>query len=156
MNHRRLPLALLVCSALAWAQDATTTATRSNFLPPFGLGSTETARIDLTNVATAATGGTAASCIGNVAFVNAAGTTIGTAANFTIASGQTFSASLTFASSGLSGARGELRAVIQVTRTSGTPCSLLASLQTFDTSSGATHLYSTAEYGGSSGGGFGR
>jgi len=80
---------------------------------------------------------------GNVAFVNAAGTTIGTATSFTIASGVTSSVSLPFASSGLSGSHGALRAVIQVTRstTTPTPCSLLISLETFETSSGATHLY---------------
>jgi hypothetical protein len=39
-----------------------------------------------------------------------------------------------------------LRAVISLTRTSGTPCELAASLATFDTSSGATHLYVADAY----------
>jgi hypothetical protein len=49
--------------------------------------------------------------------------------------------SLSFASAGLSGSRGEIRTVIALTRTTGVPCSLETSLSTFDTSSGATHLY---------------
>jgi len=124
------------------AQTATTYTQTSN-LPPFGLGSTETARINLTNVATAPSTGTAASCTGSVSFVNATGAVIGAAASFTIASGATSSFSLPFASAGLTGIRGEVRGVIAVTRSSSShaPCSLLISLETFDTSSGATHLF---------------
>src|SRR5713226_9694854 len=139
MFNLKLWTMLAVLSCAAFAQTTTRTAN----LPPFGLGSTETARVNLTNVATASSSGTAASCTGNVTFVNAAGATIGTATSFTTASGVTSSVSLPFASSGLSGSHGALRAVIQVTRstTTPTPCSLLISLETFETSSGATHLY---------------
>ena len=134
----------------AFAQTTTTpaTATRALDLPPFGLGATETARVNLTNIATASTGGTAASCTGSVSFLNSAGAAIGAATTFTIASGVTSSVSLPFSSAGISGTRGEVRAVVSVTRTSGTPCSLLTSLQTFDTSSGATHLYLSSGDGG--------
>ena len=81
---RRLPLFLalgLLASAPTFAQTATvtTTATITQSLPPFGLGSTETARLDLTNLASASGSGTAASCTGTVSFVNATGATIGTA-----------------------------------------------------------------------------
>ena len=134
----------LVTSA-AWGQ--TTTTTRTHNFAPFGLGSTETARVDLSNLAVASAGGTAPSCTGNVAFVNAAGATIGTATNFAVAAGQTSSISLAFGSAGLAGSRGEIRVVLQTTRstTAPAPCSLFVSLQTFDTSGGATHLYSAGE-----------
>jgi hypothetical protein len=144
---RRLPLSLGMCllaSSAILAQTNTSTVTQS--LPPFGLGSTETARLDLTNLASASSGGTAASCTGTVSFVNAAGTIIGTATPYTVTSGQTSSVSLAFPSAGFSGSRGELRAVIAATRTPGVPCQLHVSLQTFDTSSGATHLYVADEF----------
>jgi hypothetical protein len=142
-----IALGLVSLAALTASAQTTATATRTFNFPPFGLGSTETARISLTNIAAAAANGTAASCTGSVSFLNSAGATIGTATTFTIASGQTSSASLPFASAGLSGARGEIRAVLQLTRanSSPAPCSLLTSLQTFDTSSGATHLYLSGE-----------
>lgn len=131
-----------VCGLAAFGQT-TTNPTRTQDFPPFGLGSTETARVNLTNIATASSSGAAASCTGSVGFVNAGGATIGSATSFTIASGQTFSASLPFNSSGLTAPRGEIRVVVQVTRSTTTPapCSLLTSIQTFDTSSGVTHLY---------------
>jgi hypothetical protein len=138
MLKPKLWILIALATTVALAQ---TTTTRTSHLPPFGLGSTETARVNLTNIATAASGGTAPSCTGNVAFVSATGSTIGTATTFTIASGVTSSVSLAFSSAGLSGSRGEIRATITLTRTSGVPCSLLFSLETFDTSSGATHSY---------------
>jgi hypothetical protein len=145
MSYRKL---LTIIGLAGWAavsvvaQPAAATPQTSN-LPPFGLGSTETARINLTNVAPTASAGTPASCTGTVSFVNASGATIGSAAPFTIASNVTSSFSLPFASAGLTGIRGVIRGVVQVTRTSTShaPCSLLISLETFDTSSGATHLF---------------
>jgi len=131
----------LLASTAIFAQTVTNSSTITQALPPFGLGSTETARLDLTNFATATSGGTAASCTGTVSFYNAAGTIIGTATPYTVASGQTVSVSLASTSAGFSGSRGELRVVITSTRTSGVPCELRTSFQTFDTSSGATHLY---------------
>ncbi len=150
-NNRRILLALALASCAAVSALAQTSSTRTTTFPPFGLASTETARINLTNIATASTGGTAASCTGSASFVNAAGTTIGTATAFTVASGVTSSVSLPFASAGLTGSRGEIRAVVQLTRSSTTPapCSLLISIETFDTSGGVTHVYltGTAEIG---------
>lgn len=121
--------------------QATTTATRQSNTPPFGIGSTETARITLLNTAAASSAGTAASCTGTVSFLNASGTAVGAAANFTVASGQMQSVSLPSTQVTLTGNRAELRAHITLTVTSGTPCSLNYSLETFDTSTGATHLY---------------
>lgn len=142
-----LGLSVLASTALL-AQTTTTTATATitQSLPPFGLGSTETARLDLTNLASATSSGTAASCTGTVTFVNAAGATIGSANSYSVASGATQSVSLPFTSAGFSGSRGELRVVIAATRTSGVPCQLHVSLTTFETSSGATHLYVADEF----------
>src|SRR5262249_9488804 len=134
-------LAVLAVGA-AFAQTTTTTTRTLNF-PPFGLGSSETARINLTNIATASSSGTAASCTGTASFVNATGATIGTATNFTIASGVTTSASLPFGSAAISTPRSSIRAVVTVSRSTSAPapCALLISVETFDTSTGAGHLY---------------
>ncbi len=66
---RKLALYLgmgLLASTAMFAQTTTSnTSTITQSLPPFGLGSTETARLDLTNFASNTTGGTAASCTGH-------------------------------------------------------------------------------------------
>lgn len=150
--NRRLPLLMgmglsvfLWTSTAIFAQTTTTpTSTVTQSLPPFGLGSTGTARLDLTNLASASSIGTAASCTGTVSFLSATGATIGTATPYTVTSGQTSSVSLAFTSAGITGSRGELRVDIAATRTSGVPCTLQISLQTFDTSSGATHFYAAS------------
>lgn len=163
MKNKYLTLIVIagVTALSTMAQAVTTTtaaSTRTTALPPFGLGTTETARINLTNVAVASQAGTAASCEGSVAFLNAAGATIGTATTFKIATLVISSVSLPFASAGLTGPRGVVRAAITVNHpaTSSTapapPCSLLTSLETFETVSGATHLYITEQI---ASGGFG-
>jgi hypothetical protein len=144
---------LLLAGALMAQTTTTTTSTRQTTFPPVGLGSTETLQVNLANTATAATGGNAASCVGTVSFLSSTGATIGSATSFTIASAQLTSVRLPFASAGLTGNRGVVRVVISLTRTSGVPCNLVYSLETFETSSGATHIYTTQ--GSDSGGGFG-
>jgi hypothetical protein len=133
-------LTLLFAAGAVFAQTSST-ATHTQSLPTFGLGSTETARITVVNLASATNGGTAASCVGSISFLSATGAVIGAATPFTIASNQIATASLPFASAGLSGNRGDLRASVSITRTAGVPCALSGSLATFETSSGATHLY---------------
>ena len=132
-----------------------TTTTRNINLPGFGLAATETARVSLTNLAANATNGTAAACNGSVQFVNAAGANIGTASTFSIAAGVTTSVSLPFGSSGATGTRAQIRPVVAVTRVSNaqTPCSLSIVVESFDTSSGVTHVYHAE---GDAVGGFGR
>jgi hypothetical protein len=68
------------------------------------------------------------------------GTAIGSATSFTVTSGQVFSAKLPFASSGGSGVRTIVIGEVSYTLTSGTPCGLQITLETYDTSSGATHV----------------
>jgi hypothetical protein len=96
------------------------------------------------NPATITTTTPAASCAGNISFFNNAGTPVGTATTFTVAEGQISSATLTFAKAAIAGTRGEIRAVIQTTTPTGRnapACSLESSLETFDSVSGATHVY---------------
>lgn len=137
----------------ALAQNATTTTTHNFKFQPVGLGSTETMQINVFNSAANSTSGTAASCKGSISFLNSAGTVIGAATSFTVTSGQLFSAKLPFLSSGGSGNRTLIVGEVSYTLTSGTPCALGVTLETYDTSSGATHVEMG---GGSFGGGAGQ
>jgi hypothetical protein len=113
-----------------------------------GLGSTETAQIAVVNLANAPSSGPAASCTGSIAYFNAAGTAIGTAATFILGTGQVASARLPFASAGAAGVRALIRGVVTVTRTagSGVSCTPAATLDTFDSSTGVTnHRYAGEE-----------
>lgn len=155
MFLRRSALVLIACMAgmaLSAAAQTSTTFTRDFSYPPVGISSTETLQINVLNQDTASSSGTAASCTGTITFKNASGTTIGTATSFSVTSGQVFSASLPFSKAGATGTRAEIVGSVQLTSSSA-PCALANSLETFDTSSGVTHVFLT----GSSpqGGGFG-
>ena len=139
--HKLLSISLIASGSMLSLMAQTSSGTRTISLPPAGLGSTETARINVVNVASASSSGTAASCTGTISFLNASGTAIGSATSFTVTSGQISSASLPFSSAGLSGVRGEIRGEIQLTLTSGIPCSLAFSFETFDTATGASHIF---------------
>jgi hypothetical protein len=136
--------ALAALAAGAAAQTATApTRTRQFSYPPVGLAASETAQVNVVNVAGASSNGTAASCTGTITFLNSSGATIGTATPFTVTSGQIFSAPLPFNKVGASGTRTEIRGVVALTVTpgSGVPCALTSSLETYDTGSGATHVF---------------
>lgn len=148
-------------------QPITTTISypRSYTSPPVGLAYTETLQVNVTNQVPAPvflsgvisvitpTNTTATlpttttpiteSCTGTVTFTNVAGTTIGKPVPFTVTTGQIFSAPLPFASTGISGFRGEILASVQGTTTipSSNLCSLSISLETFDTNTGVTHVF---------------
>lgn len=121
--------------------------------PPVGVASSETAQLNVVNTASASSAGTAASCTGTISFVNASGAAIGTATSFTLASGVISSVPLPFAKIGVTGTRTEVRGVITntVTLGSGVPCSLEATLETYDTSTGVTHIYVPNISGGAAG-----
>lgn len=159
VNKFVITLLALGSTFIAGAQTATTN-TRTFSFHPVGLGSTETMQVNIFNAAANSTSGTAASCTGNVSFLGstgaAIGAAIGTATSFTATAGQVASVSLPFARAGISGSRGVVRAVIQFTFTSGVPCSPNYSLETFETSSGATHLSITGAGVPGGQGGFGR
>ncbi|MGB6945730.1 MAG: hypothetical protein WBE37_25255 [Bryobacteraceae bacterium] len=145
----RLGSLLLTCAfaTCAFSQGTTTTGTFThdyNF-PPVGLASSETAQVNILNVAptSASATSTAPACSGTVTFVNASGKTIGTPASFTTTGSAIFSTQLTFSQLGATGTRGEFVASIQLTNSipAKAPCSLVFSLETFDDSTGATHVY---------------
>jgi len=130
-----------------WAQVTPVPAsiTRNYVFPPVGLGSTETASITVMNAAAATSPGGASatpapSCTGTISFSNANGQ-IGTATPFTAASGQFMTVALPFASAGLSGIRVEIQGNVTLTTSTSTPtpCTLVASMETYDSTTGATH-----------------
>lgn len=127
----------------ALAQTTTTTRTSDFSFPLVGLASTETIGVNLINLASNTSSGTAASCTGTVAFLNSAGTTIGTATPFTLAADAVTSVTLAFSSSGLTSPRGLIRAVLTSTVTSNVPCNLSTTLNTYDTTTGVTHVFLT-------------
>jgi len=66
---------------------------------------------------------------------------IGTPAPFTLVSEQFKTVTLPFSSAGLSGIRGEIQGMVSLSTSSSThtPCSLTFSLETYDSTTGATH-----------------
>jgi hypothetical protein len=116
--------------------------------PPIGLAASETAQVNVVNTATQATGGAAPSCTGTITFYNASGAIIGAATSFAVGSGQIFSATLPYASTGAAGSRTAFRAVIVlasvmaqfgIQSAPSPPCALASSLETYDTATGVTH-----------------
>jgi hypothetical protein len=149
IRNLRLLFALAAAtSGCAVAQTTTTTRTSDFSFPLVGLASTETIGVNLINLASNTTSGTAASCTGTVAYLNSAGTTIGTATSFTLAADAVASVTLPFSSSGLTSPRGLIRAVLTTTTTSNVPCSLSFSLNTYDTTTGVTHVFLTGSQSG--------
>jgi hypothetical protein len=135
-------LCAFACGALA--QTLTFNVARDYNFPPVGLSSSETAQVNLVNLAIAPIPSGATACSGTITFTNASGTTIGKPTSFATAGSQVFSTQLTFSQLGLaaSDTRGEFVASVQVTTAfSPAACSLVFSLETFDTASGATHVY---------------
>lgn len=146
---RFLAIAVLGLSAgiAVWAQPTTmpTPAARVVGFAPVGVALTENMQVNLYNQASNPASGTAASCTGTVSFLDATGKAIaGTGGPFTVAAGQTQSIVLTGAKANTStttGSRAEVRAVISLTTMHGTPCSLVDSLEIFDATTGASHVY---------------
>lgn len=136
-------MAIAAVSAVSAQTTTTTTTTRNVNLLPIGLAPTETVQVNLLNLATASSNGTAASCTGSVSFINSAGTVIGAATPFTIASEALSSVALPFAKASTGTTRILVRPQIALTTTSNTPCSLTYTLETYDTTTGVTHIYNT-------------
>jgi hypothetical protein len=135
----------------AFAQSTTTTPpsiptpvsfTRTYAFPPVGLAPTDSASISVTNTAATSANGTKASCSVSISFTKDDGTSAGPATTFTLGTGQIQTATL----ASFSTSRTEISGSVQVTITPGsyTPCSLLMTLETFDTGSGVTHSTTTS------------
>jgi hypothetical protein len=142
-------------SVYAQSTSTSTTYTRDFNLPAVGVAPTETVQINLVNIATASSTGTAASCTGAASFFNASGAAIGTPSSFTVTSGEIQPISLPFSKVGTGTTRALVRGTVELTgsTTSPTPCALLISLETYDTTTGVTHVLLTN--GGIGGFGFG-
>jgi hypothetical protein len=148
MFLRRIALTFIV-TTIAAAPDmlaqttTTTTTTRDSTIGPVGVGSTETVQVNVANLAANSSNGAAASCTGSITFNNAAGNPIGTSTSFTVTAGGIFSASLPFARISSSTARTEVIGVVALTTSSSSqaPCELHFSLETYDSTTGATHAY---------------
>lgn len=147
MSIKNLALTLTALAAMApalFAQTTTTATTRSFHFPPLSLGSNEVLEVNVANVATNSSNGTAASCSGTISFTNASGSAVGgTPAGFTLSSGQISAGRLT----GLgSTSRPQFRAAIQLnipTTTPRPPCALEFTLEIYDATTGATHAVVT-------------
>lgn len=151
---RLIVTATLLLAASA-AGQTTAIPTSTTNLPPVGLAPTETVQVNVLNASAAAPMGTGTSCGGSIAFYDAAGTTIGTAATFTVTPGQIFSTKL--ASTGT--ARAVVRAQIVAPIFAATlesilsgglspvvlpaipVCTLTYSLETYDSATGVTHVF---------------
>lgn len=117
--------------------------TRTYAFPPVGLASTETASISVMNIATTSSDGTKATCSGSISFTSADGTSAGPAKTFTdLLTGQIQSAELASSGSGRVLISGSVQ--VTITPSAYTPCSLLLTLQTFDTTTGVAHATVTS------------
>jgi hypothetical protein len=121
------------------------TVFRGFMFPPVGLAASETAQLNIVNMAPASSvaSASAPSCSGTITFTNASGATIGSAINFTTTGSQIFSTELSFAKLAATGTRAEFVAAVQLSAQTQpiTPCSPAFSLETFDSTSGVTHVF---------------
>lgn len=141
MKNFNISFALaVVLTGSAFAQVSVIRASEYSF-PLVGLASTETIGVNLINLDPNSTNGNAASCTGSVAFMTATNPALVGMTTFTLAARVATSINLPFSSSGLTGIRGLIRTVVTSITTSGIPCSLSYSLNTFDTGTGATHVF---------------
>lgn len=124
-------------------------------LPAIGLSSSEAAEIDLISSASNYSVPLAAVCNGSITFYGADGHSIGIPSNFVVGqTGQIFSATLAYASTGANGPRTVVSAQIVLTAFPVTvsypasavlPCAAAFSLKTFDTATGVTHIYAPGQ-----------
>ena len=122
------------------------TLTRTYMFPATGLAPTETARIAVVNIAPTSSKGTKASCTGSIQFHDATGAVIpaATTAFTNIGTGQIAKGDLPGIPSGP--VRAEVQGSVQLTVTpsAAAPCSLLITLEIFDTNTGVTHAVVTS------------
>jgi hypothetical protein len=154
-----LLVGLLTGTALAQEAAQPFSLSRTVYLPVVGLASSETAQVNVVNLAssaqpvnsggTAPSGGNTASCTGAITFYDISGSTVTSSASFTIGTGQIFSATLpysqisTSSTSASASSRTAIRAVVTSTGTASlsSPCSLASNIETFDTATGVTHVH---------------
>jgi hypothetical protein len=162
MHLRRFVLLLIAVSAwtgaaLAQQPSASSVISRIVNLPLVNLVSSETAEVNVVNLAPSVMSvtpgalpaeGSLASCKGAITFYTSAGASIGSGTPFTIGTSQIFSASLPYSAIPQndlvvsSTGRTPVRAVVTINWTVGTgPCSLASNIETYDTSTGVTNVH---------------
>jgi hypothetical protein len=154
-----IAVSLWTGGAVAQQPSASSLIPRIVNLPVVNLASSETAQVNVVNLASSVmsvtTGGsvpaegTTASCTGAITFYGPTGLIIGPSTSFTIGSGEISSASLPYSAISPNdvlkpnGGRTPIRAVVTITETvgNGVPCSLASNLETYDTSTGVTNVH---------------
>lgn len=152
----RIGVTILFAAVSVFGQTTTPgTQTSTSSLPPVGLASTETVQVNVANTASLSPAGVISYCTGSIAFFDASGNAIGSPTNFNLANGQISSVKLAFSSIPSAGSlRAVVRATVSLTYNSTVaiaptngvvalppPCALATSLETYDTATGATHVY---------------
>ncbi|MGA3189616.1 MAG: hypothetical protein ABSF22_21125 [Bryobacteraceae bacterium] len=133
-----------ILTGSAFAQNATISRTSSFTFPLVALAPTENIEVNLINLATNPTNGNASSCTGTVTFSTASqGTAIGGATSFTLAADAVASITPSVASNVITAGANRvlLKVVVASTTTPSVPCSLSYALNTFDSTTGVTHVF---------------
>ena len=125
-------------AALAQTTTTTTATTRSYTFPPVSVGTSQTAELDVVNVAANSTN-TNASCSVTLSILGATDNTLQTSGSSptTLTTGQ-------IASLKVAGTGAPVRAVVTITPATTSPrppCSLEFSFQVYDTGAGAIHVF---------------
>ncbi|HTB11201.1 MAG TPA: hypothetical protein VK752_06515 [Bryobacteraceae bacterium] len=141
-NFALLALAAVIAGS-ACAQGTTNTRTSTYTFPLVGLAaSSEGIEVNLINLASNLSNGTAASCTGSVKFTTVStGTVLAGGGTFTLASDAATSLAPTLGNNiATASNRILIRADLSLTITPGVPCSLASTLTTFDSATGVTHI----------------
>jgi hypothetical protein len=107
-----------------------------------GIGPSEGIEVNLINLASNPSNGTAASCTGSVSFTTVSGGTVTAGGgDFTLAANQATSILPTLGNNVVNQSnRVLIHAVVESTITAGVPCSLASTLTSFDSATGVTHV----------------
>jgi hypothetical protein len=150
----RFLIAISMCACAAIAQPALPTAApRTVNLPVVGLASSESAQVNVVNLASTIMPVFAnpeiASCNGSISFYDSNGTLIATSSTttFNIGTNQIFSASVPYSAiipadrQPTGNGRTTIRATVTINATANAPCSPAANIETIDTATGVTHVH---------------
>jgi hypothetical protein len=150
MRFGSLFIAISLWTVPTFAQPGLpTTPPRTVNLPVVGLASSETAQVNVANLAAsflfvsgAFSAGSTMPCTGTIAFYDASGTAIGTATPFSISTGQISSATVPYSAvvPGDPPPNGNGRTTIRATVATNA-CSVATNIETFDTATGVTHVH---------------
>jgi hypothetical protein len=155
-NSAAFAVGLTFVTLAAFAQSSATTGANTTVLlqlPPAGLAASETAQVNIINTALPLPG-PEPYCGATIVFYGGkdGDSILGTPAAFNVRFFQVFSVTLPYASTGASGSRTVIRVRITLSPVflpsdSGPqigPCTLVSSLETYDTATGVTHAFFSA------------